>query len=276
MPEITREVGGALAAYFHGGVGPSHAALDSAFLQVGCVDDDPAPVDVRARAQRAGRQSANKQARVNAVFVEAVRRGRARQLTEELLQLLRLDNEALGAGPQASALRRALSRCGFHLNEHGYLEVAGLASVVSHADRPAIEDQLARLRRSEDDPGLMLGTAKEMLESAAKFVLDELGSPVTGNPDFSQLVYLARERLGVRPEDVAATTPDTAAVKKILGAAATIADQVNHLRNREGTGHGRTLPSGVSEPVAHLVVREACSVVELLFSTLDARLSSGR
>jgi hypothetical protein len=90
------------------------------------------------------------------------------------------------------------------------------------------------------------------------------------------LLYLARERLGIRPEDIAVTSPETEAVKKILGAAGTIAEQVNHLRNREGTGHGRTLPSGVSESVAYLVVREACSIVELMFSTLDARLAGGR
>lgn len=275
MPEITREVGGALAKFFHGGAGPSHSALDSAFAQAGCTEADPAPADVRDRARRGNRSYANKETRVNAVFAEAIRRGRGRQLTEELLQLLRLDNEDLGPDA-ATSLRRALNRSGFRVNDEGYLEVAGLASVVSHADRPAIEDQLARLQRAEDDPGLMLGTAKEMLESTAKYVLEELGFPVQGNVDFGQLLYLARERLGVRPEDIAANNPETQAVKKILGAAATIGEQVNHLRNREGTGHGRTLPSGVSEPVAYLVVREACSIVELMFSSLDARLAAGR
>lgn len=147
---------------------------------------------------------------------------------------------------------------------------------MSHADRPAIEDRLDRLQRADDDPGLMLGTAKEMLESTAKYVLEEPGSPIQGNVDFDRLLYLARERLGVRPEDSAATSPETQAVKKILGAATTIAAQVHHLRNREGTGHGRTRPSGVSEPVAFLVVREACSIVELMFSSLDARLAAGR
>lgn len=275
MPEITREVGGALAKFFHGGTGPSHAGLDSAFAQAGCAEADPAPPEMREQARRANRSHANKETRVNAVFAEALRRDRGRQLTEELLQLLGLDNEDLSVGAGVS-LRRALSRCGFRLNEEGYLEVAGETSVVSHANRPAIEYQLARLRRADDDPGLMIGTAKEMLESTAKYVLEELGSPVQDNVDFGQLLYRARERLRVRPEDIAAEGPETQAVKKILGSAATIAEQVNHLRNREGTGHGRTLPSGVSEPVAYLVVREACSIVELMFASLDARLGAGR
>ena len=275
MPEVSGEVGGALARFFHGGDGPSHAALDSAFARSGCADADPAPTPVRERARALGRQSTNKEQRVNSVFSEAVRRGRARDLAEALLELLRLGSTDFTA-PGALPLRRALDRCGFRLTEAGYLELSGLAGVQSHADRPSIEDQLNRLRRAQDDPGLMLGTAKEMLESTAKHVLEELGSPAAGSTDFSQLLYLARERLGIRPEDIAVTSPETEAVKKILGAAGTIAEQVNNLRNREGTGHGRTLPSGVSESVAFLVVREACSIVELMFSTLDARLAAGR
>lgn len=122
----------------------------------------------------------------------------------------------------------------------------------------------------------MLGTAKEMMESTAKYVLDELGAPAPASADFPYLLYLARERLGVRPEDIAATSPETVAVKKILGAAAIIADQVNYLRDREGTGQGRILPSGISESVAHLVVRESCSIVELLFAALDERMAAAR
>lgn len=275
MYEVTLEVGGALARYFHAGEGPSHANLDTVFARVGCSDADPAPPEVRQMDRARGRQSTNKEQRVNAVFRAAVRGGKGRELCEAILELLRLRSTDF-RDEEAGPLRRALERCDFTLTEDGYLEVSGLATVTSHADRPAIEDQLARLRRAQDDPGLMLGTAKEMLESTAKYVLEELGSPPPANSDFSQLVYLARERLRIRPEDVAVSSPETEAVKKILGASGVIAEQVNHLRNREGTGHGRTVPSGVSESVAYLVVREACSVVELMFSTLDTIMAGGR
>jgi len=40
--------------------------------------------------------------------------------------------------------------------------------------------------------------------------------------------------------------PGAEQVKKILGATWTIAEQVNQLRNLEGAGHGRTLPTGVT------------------------------
>ena len=60
------------------------------------------------------------------------------------------------------------------------------------------------MRRSTDDPAQLIGSAKDLLEAVAKFVLEELSFPMSQNADFGQLWYLARERLGVRPEDVVA------------------------------------------------------------------------
>jgi hypothetical protein len=48
-----------------------------------------------------------------------------------------------------------------------------------------------------------------------------------------------------------------------------IAEQVNTLRNLQGTGHGRTLPTGITEDLALLVVREACTVAECFLALLD-------
>jgi hypothetical protein len=46
----------------------------------------------------------------------------------------------------------------------------------------------------------------------------------------------------------------------------------NDLRNVEGTGHGRTLPTGMTSEMALLVVREACSIAQMVLSSLDRRL----
>ena len=50
----------------------------------------------------------------------------------------------------------------------------------------------------------------------------------------------------------------------------TIAENVNGGRNLQVTGHGRTLPAGVSEGLAPLVEREACRVAEHRLRRLDA------
>lgn len=41
-----------------------------------------------------------------------------------------------------------------------------------------IDEQLNCLQKAQDDPALMIGTAKELLEVIAKYVLKESGMPV--------------------------------------------------------------------------------------------------
>lgn len=135
--------------------------------------------------------------------------------------------------------------------------------------RPALDEQLDRLRRSTADPALLIGTAKELLESVAKFVLEEVGLSVHDKMDFAQLWHLARERLGVLPQQVDPDVPGAAAVQAIHQSTWQIAEQVNQLRNLQGTGHGRTLPTGISEELTLLVVREAASVAEYMLRLLD-------
>ncbi|MDQ1250156.1 MAG: hypothetical protein QG597_4535 [Actinomycetota bacterium] len=103
----------------------------------------------------------------------------------------------------------------------------------------------------------------------AKFVLEEHGFPIDRRMDFGQLWHLARERLNILPEQVDPDIPGAKSIKKIHGSTWNIAEQVNELRNLQGTGHGRTLPAGVSEDLALLVVREACTVAEYMLNLLE-------
>lgn len=128
---------------------------------------------------------------------------------------------------------------------------------------------MGRLRSSTTDPALAIGTAKDLLESVAKFVLEDLGMPVDGKMDFNAVWYIARERLGILPEKVDQSLPGYKQLRKIHQSSWAIAENVNELRNLQGTGHGRTLPTGVSEDLALLVVREACSVAEYMLRLLD-------
>ncbi|SLC92396.1 Uncharacterised protein [Mycobacteroides abscessus subsp. massiliense] len=125
------------------------------------------------------------------------------------------------------------------------------------------------MQQANDDPALALGSAKDLLEAVAKFVLAELDWPVQNNADFGQLWYFARERLDILPQQVAGDTPGAKHIKSVLQSAWLIAEQVNALRNLQGTGHGRTLPTGVTSELARLVVKEACSVAEFTLTTLD-------
>lgn len=266
QPPVSEEIGGALGRFFFGGAGPSHTTLTSVFGTSGYADDDPFV---------ASTSTPNKETRVQVVVRAAGRRpARARELVDGLLSALRVKGAFLeGAADHdpevVRTAQRAFRRSGWALSDDGVLAVLGQIDLLT-GGREALDEQLDRLRRAVEDPGQLLGSAKDLLEAVAKFVLEELGSPQDG--DFGHLWYLARDRLGIHPAQVAGDAPGASQVRKILGASWTLAEQVNELRNLQGAGHGRTLPTGVTPEMALLVVREACSVAQFTLSALDRLL----
>lgn len=99
--------------------------------------------------------------------------------------------------------------------------------------------------------------------------------PASKSMDFNTLWYIARERLGILPEKVDPSLPGFRQIRAIHQSSWSIAENVNELRNLQGTGHGRTLPTGVSADLALLVVREACSVAEYMLSLLEREHGRG-
>lgn len=271
-PPVSQEIGAALARFFHGGAGPSHAKLTGSFMAGGYGDDDPY---VPATTSRPA--SPNKEQRVLHVFTVATRKpAGARALVDTLLTNLRVHG-AFTAGndkhaPEAiKSAQAAFARQGWLLGDDGMLAPIGGIDLTT-GGRQALDEQLDRLRRSTNDAGALLGTAKDLLEAVSKFVLEEYGFPLSGNESFNQLWHLSRDRLNLLPQNVDANIPGHKHIRAILQSAWSIADQVNELRTLQGTGHGRTLPTGVSQELALLIVREACSVAEFMLTSLDRQL----
>lgn len=258
---VSSEIGAAFAHFFHGGAGPRHSAITRVLTENGYSDD----------YQYGAKDSPNKENRVLSGFAAARRApARGRAFVDGLLGLLRLDS-LIGTDANSQeevALRRALRRGGWDLTREGELFSIG-AIDLNTGGREALEEQLQRLRNANSDPGLLLGTAKELLESVAKFVLEEHGWSMNSQMDFGHLWHLARERLGILPQQVSPDLPGSNEIRQIHQSTWDIAKQVNALRNLQGTGHGRTLPTGVSADLAFLVVREACTVSEYMLSLLE-------
>lgn len=258
---VSSEIGAALARFFHGGAGPSHSAITRVLTENRYGDD----------YQYGDKHAPNKENRVLNGFAAARRApARGRSLVDGLLGLLRL-NDLIGASmgsPEEVALKRVLRRTGWDLSSEGELITIG-AIDLDTGGREALEEQLQRLGNVNSDPALLLGTAKELLESVAKYVLEEHGWPVDSRMDFGQLWHLARERLGILPQQVSPDIPGASEIRQIHQSTWDIAKQVNALRNLQGTGHGRTLPTGVNADLAFLVVREACTVSEYMLSLLE-------
>lgn len=261
---VSEDVGAAIAAFFRGGAGPRHSTITAVLTGAGYNDNyEYDPVG----------NAPNKERRVLAAFDQARRQpGNGRRLVEGLLSALRHERLIGRVGSERSddeaRLREALGRTGWYLDDQGQLRAFSGVDIDT-GGREALDEQLARLRASTADPALLIGTAKDLLEAVAKFVLEESGLQVSASMSFDQLWHIARERLGVLPDRVDRTLPGYEAIRAIHQSSWTIARNVNDLRNLQGTGHGRTLPTGVTEDLALLVVREAGSVAEFMLRQLD-------
>lgn len=250
---LSDEVAASLGKFFFGGAGPSHATVTRCFTACGLSDEDPYDVATG---------TPNKEHRVLLLCRTARRRPGdvAAKALDQLLMALRVDGAFNSSDAQTkervATLRRALLVQGAVLDDEGRLH----------------HEQLARLRRNVEDPGALLGGAKELLESICKFVLEEQMMLPTGKLDFEPLLHLAMERLGLQPQLVDASQPGGKQLRAIYQSAKTTASTINELRNLQGTGHGRTLPTGISKETGRYVIREATHVAELLLATHDRQM----
>lgn len=262
---LNDEIVSALAWFFYGGSGPTHTELTRAFRAAGYGDDDP--YDPQERLP-------NKQERVLSVGAAAVRRPAGeRKLIDGLLSGLRQRGCFRDPEFEASAenLRRVALRAGWRIDAGGYFSTIGAVDLET-GGRAALDEQLSRIQRSIDDPGALLGTAKDLLEAICRFVLEEWGALPAHRMKFDHMLHLALDRLDLLPADVDMSQPGAKEVRTIRQSSITIAKAVRDLRNLQGTGHGRTLPTGVTPEVGRYVIREAAHVAELMLGTHDRRM----
>lgn len=268
---INNDISAAMAEFFYAGSGPSHTDLTRAFKVSGFSGSDPYdPVS----------GTPNKQQRVLAVFSAAQRRPiSARKLVEQMLTLLRVGgdlnvdlNSKLEQDP-TDVLRKALQHADWDLNADGQLVQQGDIDLLT-GGREALDEQLERLRHNKQDPAVLLGGAKELLESIAKFVLEETHMLPDRKTDYPEVLTLAFDRLRLQPKGVDSSMPGAKQVKAIYQSARTTTMAINDLRNLQGTGHGRTLPTGVTVEAARYVIRQATYVAELMLATHDRQMGA--
>lgn len=255
------EISSALAQFFYKGDGPSHAVLTRTFRTAGYASAD---------SYDPATQNFNKQERVLAVCKASERTTGAQKLLEGLLDALRLDG-VFSEGPTHANVRNldsAITHVGWGLSEDGRLCRLG-DIVLETGDRHALDEQLERLQRNIDDPAALLGGAKDLLEAIAKFVLEESNRLPARRVEFPELIALSFEMLGLQPAVVDDSVAGGKQVRAIYQSAKTVALTANELRNLQGTGHGRTLPTGVTQQAARYVIREVSHVAELMLLTHD-------
>lgn len=156
----------------------------------------------------------------------------------------------------------------------GKVNLIPLKEVVSKLDLQAIDRQLKRMEKSvEDDPDLAIGTAKELIESCCKTILNEMKIPFDEKKlDVPQLSKLALENLNLTPQTIDPKAKGSDITKKILGNLGQIAHSMAELRNLYGTGHGKDgKSSGLQPRHARLAVTCVSAYAHFMFETFEDR-----
>lgn len=145
-----------------------------------------------------------------------------------------------------AVLTQCLANDGFTYRDRkilpkGQAHLAALNAAVSHLDLPELQTQLQRLRDSdEQDPALAIGTAKELVETTCKTILNARGIAFDERgDDLLELVKATRTALRLMPEDVPSAAKGVETMRRLLGNLGNVAQGLAELRNLYGTGHGR-------------------------------------
>ena len=132
-----------------------------------------------------------------------------------------------------------------------------------------IAQQIQRMKDAvESDPSLAIGTAKELIETVCKTILEERGKPVDGTPDIPTLTKALLKELQLVPEGVPEARRGADTIKAILRSLGSIGNDLAQLRGLYGTGHGKTAKTQALKPRhAKLAVGTAATLVTFLFET---------
>ena len=123
------------------------------------------------------------------------------------------------------------------------------------------------LERRHADPEGAITTARTLLETGCKRVLDEIGGSYTDRDDLPALYRAVAMQLQIAPSQ---HTEDT--FKRILGGATSVVEGLGSLRNKIGDAHGQgKRPVRPTERHAQLAVNLAGAVATFIVETWAAR-----
>ena len=181
---------------------------------------------------------------------------------------LLLRNEGYEIVPKAKmggraiyAARQIALSAEVHVNE--------LKKKFTGTDANYVLEQITRMESAlENDPGLAIGTAKELVETVCKTILEERGVSIEDNPNLPKLVKKTAKELKLTPSDIPDEAKASKSIKLLLSNLATITNGVAELRNSYGTGHGKSAKSkGLGSRHAKLAVGSASTLAIFLVET---------
>jgi len=177
------------------------------------------------------------------------------------------------------SLRKWIERDGYKYNDGKLVPIGKYPTLevisdnTSNFNIPELHRQIERMKSSvDDDPGLAIGTAKELIETTCKTILEERGIQFNENDDISNLIKETRKSFGLIPDNIPNFAKGSEIIRRLLGNLGNIAQGLGELRNLYGTGHGKHGKSkGLSPRHARLAVGAASTLALFLFETHQER-----
>lgn len=127
------------------------------------------------------------------------------------------------------------------------------------------------------NPTNAIGTAKELIESCCKTILDEMGIPWNKTDDVPQLTNKTLDALNLLPANVQSTDQGADAIKAVLGNLRSIPSKLAEIRNPFGSGHGKSASfKGLEERHAKLAVGSSITFVDFVWSTYENQKKTGQ
>lgn len=173
------------------------------------------------------------------------------------------------------SLRKWIEKDGFQYKEGKLIPIGRsqalqqITETTASFDAPELHRQIERMQEAvEDDPGLAIGTAKELVETTCKTILEERGIQFEEKDDITMLVKRTRKALKLVPDNIPDSAKGAEIIRRLLSNLGTIAQGLGELRNLYGTGHGKKAKSkGLLARHARLAVSSASCLATFLFET---------
>ncbi len=147
--------------------------------------------------------------------------------------------------------------------------VSSARAILTPGNADYIAQQITRMEAAmHSDPDVAIGTAKEMVESVCKAILDERNVSYSANDDFPHLVRATIRELQLVPNSVTQQA-QTAEILRVFGMSlGTVSQKLAELRNIHGIGHGQGSGyTGLELRHARLAVHAASALSVFLFET---------
>ena len=176
-------------------------------------------------------------------------------------------------------LTKVLQKDGYQFDNRKISVVGQIASfddlenATDLLDKGHFQEYIERIKKSIDqDPGLAIGSTKELVEATLKTILTELQTPADKDDDIPKLLKQVQKALDLVPDDVDDAKKGADIIKVLLSNLGQVVIKVAELRNLYGTGHGKDKKrKGLNERHARLTVGAGVTLATFLLETFELK-----